>query len=288
LSNRRIKISFGYLLVRLYIFISVIVILVPVLWMFSLSFRTPDKMKESFLFIIPKSFTLDNYKDAIAWSLNNAQIPSIPTILYNTILITSIALIVTVFIAMIAAYAISRLKFKGKNAIFLFILSGMMIPVQAVLIPVFTLNRYFGLLNTHLAVILVYIAFGLPFTMFILKGFFDEIPIEISESARIDGASHLRILFNIFFPLAKPAIAACVIFLFLFFWNELILGMILLQKKELYTVQVALSRMSGGLNYFPIGKFSALIFITIIPIVAVFIIFQKWFIKGLTAGAIKG
>jgi len=290
LLNKRSKLKFsiGNIFTNIYLLIFTILILFPLVWMFSVSFRPGDKLYESYFYIIPKFFTLDNYREAIGLTIDSISIPTIPVMFKNSIIISVLAVIVTILLSALAAYALVKFKFKGNNTIFLAVLTTMMIPAQAILIPVFLTNKNLGILNTYVGVVLVYIAFNIPFTIFILRNFFKTIPIELSEAAYVDGASDMRILFNIYLPISKPAIAACVIFVFLFSWNELIFGMVLLQNKPLYTVTVSLAKFVSGIEHFPTNVFSALLFITCIPIIIVFLIFQNWFIQGLTAGSVKG
>lgn len=295
LKTKKIKISFGIIIAKIYILIFIIIILFPLIWMFSISFRPAGKLYESYFYIIPKYYTLNNYMEAFKITeikQSNVDFANTFAPLYkmflNSVVITVTAVTLSVLISAIAAYSFSKLKFKGRKTIFLIILLCMMIPTQSVIIPVFLLSKNLGLLNNLLSVILAYTAFGLPLPIFILRGFFNNIPIELSEVAKIDGASEMRILFSIFFPIARPAFATCIIFNSIYFWNELLFGMVLLQKKELYTIPVALSKFVQANLYFPINLFSALIFLTCIPIIIVYLFLQKWFIKGLTAGAIKG
>ena len=288
LNQRRKKFSLGPIFTNIYLLIFTVLLLFPLLWMFSVSFRPSDRLYDSWFYIIPKAFTFANYKEAISQTIGSISIPTIPVMFKNSLIISIIAVIITILLSALAAYALIKFKFKGNNTIFLAVLTTMMIPAQAILIPVFLINKNLGILNTYVGVILVYIAFNIPFTIFILRNFFKTIPIELSEAAYVDGASDMRILFSIYLPISKPAIAACIIFDFLFSWNELIFGMVLLQNKALFTVTVSLAKFVSGIEYFPTNVFSALLFITCIPIIIVFIIFQNWFIQGLTAGSVKG
>jgi raffinose/stachyose/melibiose transport system permease protein len=162
------------------------------------------------------------------------------------------------------------------------------IPVQASLIPLFFMGKTVGILNTYLAVILPYVGFTIPIAVLILRSFFEEIPIEIKEAARVDGASNLQVLFRIILPLSKPAIATCIILLFLETWNEFLFALIFLQSPELQTVPVAIAKIASGKHMFPFGIYTASIMITIIPVLIIFVIFQRWFIAGVTLGAVKG
>ena len=205
----------------------------------------------------------------------------------NSIIVVFSAVILTLIIATTAGYALAKFKFKGRNTIFYIILLSMMMPVQAAIIPVFLFVSRTNMLHTYQALILAYVSYQLPLAVFIMRQFFLKIPSEIIESARIDGASEFSIFLRVATPLAKPAIATTVTMVFMLDWNEFIFALILMLKKELYTVPLGVSRLLT--EYFtPWGTYSAMIFMTIIPIIIIFVIFQNWFIQGLTAGSIKG
>ena len=277
----------GKILSRLYIIITLIIILIPLLWILSVSFRKGGALTESIFFIIPKTIDLTNYIKAASWATSTGH-PF--TILYkNSILITFSAVLLTLILSTLAGYALAKFKFKARTAIFLGIMTGMVLPMQVIIIPIFVFTKYAHLLNTYFSLILPYTAFGLPISIFIMRQFFYGINNEMLEAARIDGATEFGIFLRIALPISKPALATVIIVLFLQNWNELILARVLLLKKNLYTFPVALSSLIAGEGRpMPWGPYSAIIFISIIPITVIFIIFQNWFIKGLTAGSIKG
>ena len=284
-KKHNFRFSFGRFLIMLYLIMFLVIILFPLIWMFSLSFKEPKEVTEAYFYLIPKNFRFDNYARALEFA--DTRHLSIQNMYKNSIIITFSSVAVTIVIGIFASYALSRLKFKGRNIYFYLFLIGMIIPLQVVLIPVFILTKYLGLLHNYLSLILPYIAYGLPISIFILRGFFSQIPKDICEAAKIDGASEFTVLLRIILPISKPAIATCVIFLFLQNWNEFVLALVLLVKVKLYTIPLALSKFQGEFQ-FPVELYSAAIFMTAIPIIVVFIIFQNWFVKGLTAGAIKG
>ncbi|MHB1347320.1 MAG: carbohydrate ABC transporter permease [Candidatus Humimicrobiaceae bacterium] len=287
--NKKVTRSFslGKILLTLYIAIFLMIIIFPILWAFSLSFKQPQESTEAYFFIIPKNIKLDNYKLAIEWTNTNQRSVPLTKMYLNSSISTVSSVLATIVIGSIAAYAFSKLKFKGNNTLFYSVLLGMMLPVQAVLIPVFLLNKFMHTYDTLIAIILPYIAFGLPITIFILRGFFLQIPNEFREAAKLDGASEIGIFMKIILPISRPALATCVIFLFMQNWNEFILALTFLIKRNLWTIPVVLSKMTGQ-YLFPWELYASLIFLAAIPVIVVFAIFQNWFIKGLTAGAIKG
>lgn len=156
------------------------------------------------------------------------------------------------------------------------------------MIPLFFVLKNLGLLNTYFAVILPYIGFLIPIATLILRSFFEQIPVELKEAAKIDGATDIRILLQIVLPLSKPAIASTAIFLFLEAWNEFLYALVFMQNPKIQTIPVAIAKIAGGKYIIPVGTYAASIMITVIPILIIFIIFQKWFIAGMTVGAVKG
>ena len=146
---------------------------------------------------------------------------------------------------------------------------------------------YFGIINTYLAVILAYAGFLIPIGILILRMFFEQIPYELTEAGITDGASDLQLLTRILLPLAKPAIATCIILLFLDTWNEFVYAMIFMQDASIHTVPVALAKLGTSRYHINIGTYSAAVMITIIPVLIIFGVFQRWFIAGITMGALK-
>ena len=283
MNKKRITIS--SIFKRLFISVVLISIIFPLIWMFSLAFRRTGETSLSRFLIVPVNVETGNFSAAIENALARGY--SIPLMFKNSLIITISSIILTIIIASIAGYAFAKFKFKGRSIIFYSILMGMMIPAQALLIPIFILTKNMKLLNTYFSLILPYIAFGIPISIFIMRGFFFGISDSMIEAAKIDGATEFGIFLKIALPISKPAIATCVIFLFLQNWNEFMLALVLLLKKELLTIPVGLTKTFG--EYItPWGEYSALVFITLIPVIIVYGIFQNWFIKGLAAGSIKG
>lgn len=286
MRNLRARFSFIRFFVIIFIAIILIVIIFPLLWMFSLSLREPQQVTEAYAYLIPKKFAFNNYYRGFEWARDKLRVP-LPVLYKNSIIVTFSSVLVTIIIATLASFSLSKLKFRRKKFIFYVILFGMMIPSQMLLIPIFIITKNLKLLNTYFSLILPYIAFGLPISIFILRGFFNQIPDEICESAKIDGASDFTVFLRIILPLTKPALATCVILLFLQNWNEFMLALVILLRDKFYTVTVGLSKVAS-IYIFPWEVYSSLVWLASIPIIIIFVIFQNWFIKGLTAGAIKG
>jgi len=276
-----------YIISRILVIITIIIILVPILYIFSLSLRTKETIYQDFLFLIPKAVTFQNYMDATEYVKAHINV-SFMQMFRNSIIATFSSVSVAIIIGALASFSFSNYKFKGKEFTFTAIIASFVIPAQVLLIPLFFILRKMGVINTYLAIIIPYIGFLVPIAILILRSFFEQIPKEIKESAKIDGASDFRIFAQIVLPLSKPAIASCIILLFLETWNEFIFALVFLQNPSLQTIPVAIAQIAGGKYIVPIGTYSAAIMITIIPVLVIFIIFQRWFISGMTLGALKG
>ncbi len=237
--------------------------------------------------IIPKHVTLRNYPTAFEYAKMYFEV-GFPRLYLNSSIVTSFTIILTLFIAMLAGFALSNFRFRGQAILHTLLLASFMIPAQVLLIPLFVLFKKAHLLNTFPSVSFAYTIFTVPIATLILKSFFSSIPMELKEAAKIDGATEFYYFLRIATPIAKPAIATCIIYSFTLIWNEFLLALVFLGKNELKTLPVAIANIGGGEYIVPYNIFSASMIIVIIPILIVFLIFQKWFIKGVTAGALKG
>ena len=284
--DRRKDVGF-YIYSRILIILTIIVILVPILYIFSLSLRTKQTVYQDFLLLIPKQVTFQNYIDAFEYAKTRLDVTFLQ-MFRNSLIATFSSITIAMVVASLASFSFSNYRFKGKEFTFTAIIASFVIPAQVLLIPLFFILRTAGIINTYLAVIIPYVGFLIPIATLILRSFFEQIPKEIKESAKIDGASDLRTFLTIVLPLSKPAIASCIILLFLETWNEFIFALVFLQNPKFQTIPVAIAKIAGGKYIVPIGTYGAAIMITIIPVLIIFIIFQKWFIAGMTMGAIKG
>jgi raffinose/stachyose/melibiose transport system permease protein len=204
----------------------------------------------------------------------------------NSVIITVIKVPLGLLISAMAAYALSRIELRGRRAIFLLILFGTMLPFQVMLAPLFTLVNQFGLINTYVGIILPYLAFGVPYQVFILHGFFSDVPKELSEAALIDGASHFTIFRRIFLPVSLPVLAALLILDFVATWNEFAMALVILQDNGMWTLPLGLMSFQSQFSN-DYGQLNSAIVMTVLPATIVYLIFQRYFVSGLTAGAIK-
>lgn len=207
--------------------------------------------------------------------------------LLNSVLVSVMTTVLGVFLACTAAYAFSRFRFPGREGGMLAFLVSQMFPGTLMLIPLFIIIvKWLGLGNTFWGLVIVYATTSIPFCVWMLKGYFDTIPIDIEESARIDGASPQTIFFRIILPLAKPAIAITALFSFMTAWNEFILASVFLESEAKYTAPVGLRFFVGGFSS-QWGFFAAGSVIVSLPVVILFLYLQKYLVSGLTAGSVK-
>ena len=275
-----------YILTRIVILFFMIIIIFPLLYTLSLSIRSPDTIYSARYFLIPYEFSLQNYYDAFFYAEERLKV-SFPRMFLNSVIVTTSSVLLIIILSIFAAFSFSHLRFPMKESLYNVMIASVAMPAQVLLIPLFYLLIYFGIINTYTAVILAYAGFLIPIGILILRMFFEQIPGEMTEAGIVDGATDFQLLMRILLPLAKPAIATCVILLFLDTWNEFIYAMIFMQDPTIHTVPVGLAKIGTSRYHINIGTYSASVMITIIPVMLIFAIFQRWFIAGMTMGALK-
>jgi arabinogalactan oligomer/maltooligosaccharide transport system permease protein len=266
----------------------------PVLWVVSVAFSGTQNL--AFADVPPDPGFLDRLRAIVPWpaewSLDNfrdvlTEQPFARWIL-NSAIVAAATTIVGVFLACTAAYAFSRFKFPGLRLGMMSFLVSQMFPGTLLLVPLYIIIvSWLGLGNTFTGLVLVYAVTAIPFCVWMLKGYFDTIPIEIEESAIMDGASRQTIFFRIILPLAKPAVAVTALFSFMTGWNEFILAATFLDQELKYTAPVGLKFFVGGFAS-QWGYFAAGSIIVSLPVVLLFLFLQKYLVSGLTAGGVKG
>jgi multiple sugar transport system permease protein len=258
----------------------VILSLVPVLWIVSLSFKDPATIADgSFL---PSKWSWTNYSGIFKQSIFTAA-------LRNSIGIALISTVIAVIIASFAAYAIARLDFPGRRLILVASLGIAMFPPISLVGPLYNLWRNIGLYDTWPGLILPYMTFALPLSIFTLSAFFREIPWELEQAAQVDGATPFQAFFKVIAPLAAPGIFTTAILVFIFAWNDFVFAVSLTSTSAAQTVPAAISAFPGASQFTqPIGSVAAAAVIVTIPMVVVVLLFQRRIVAGLTAGAVKG
>ena len=251
----------------------------PVFWMLSSSLKNQTEIFTK-MSLLPETWNWGNYVRAFVEA-------DFGQYFLNSVIYTAVGVFFIIFIASLAAYAFARLEFPGKNVFFYVLIATLLIPIPGVFVPLYLLLKSLGLLDTRTGLLLCYISNGLAFGIFLLKGFFDELPKEVEEAALIDGCSRFGIYWRIALPLAKPAIATLVIMNSLTIWNEFLLALVVLQDKAKMPIQRGLMVFQGTyITDYPL--LMAGLTIATIPIVIVYLLMQKHIVKGIAAGALKG
>ena len=269
---------------RIFLVLMLIYTVVPMAWMLITSLKGGFAAMMYPPQWIPAEPTLENYirlldpKDTIGQDFLRY--------FWNSLWVSTTTTILAVFVAVPAAYAFSRFRFPGRNFLFFAVLLRNMFPAVIFLVPLFILMRWLGLVNTHGSLILTYLTFGLPLAIWLLKGFYDNIPIQLEQAARIDGATRFQAFLLIVMPLSTPGIIATAIYSFIGAWNEFIYAATFLNKNEQMTLPVGIQRFfSENTTDWP-GLMAAS-FMMSIPVVVLFLVLQRYFVRALTEGAVK-
>ena len=258
-----------------------VTVIFPMIWMIYSSFKTDQELFFS-PWAAPAELQWDNF--ARAWTKAH-----VGDYLLNTLIVVVPALLLTLIISAMAAYVLARFEFVGRRFLFYMFLSGMLFPVFLALVPLFNLVNQLKMLNTFHGLIIVYIAYSLPFTIFFLTGFFKTLPTEIEESAIMDGANPYQVFFKVMLPMASPGLISMGIFNFLGMWNQYVLPLVLISDESKYMLSQGLAFML--FKQFYENDWSALfaaLTIIMVPTLIVYITFQKQIQDGITTGALKG
>ncbi|MFC5217533.1 carbohydrate ABC transporter permease [Streptomyces coerulescens] len=268
-------------LVRVFLIVVGLFWLVPTIGLLLSSLRPPEEMSASGwweVFSKPSQLTFDSYDKL----LGNSDITDS---ILNTVLITVPATVLVVMIGALAGYAFAWMEFPGRDWWFLGVVGLLVVPVQVALIPIAELFGTIGIFGSLIGVILFHVGFGLPFAVFLLRNFFAEIPRELLEAARLDGAGELRLFFRVVMPLGGPAIAALGIFQFLWVWNDMLVALIFTDADSqpiTVALQTQVRQFVNNIDVLAPGAFISMV----IPLV-VFFAFQRQFVSGVMAGAVK-
>jgi trehalose/maltose transport system permease protein len=262
------------------VFVVVVVSLVPVVWIVMLSLKTPATATDGSF--IPHAWTLSNYSDIFNTSTFTAA-------LRNSIGIALISTALAVLLASAAAYAIARLDFPGKQIILAVSLGVAMFPQISLVGPLYNLWRQIGLYDTWPGLIIPYMTFALPLSIFVLSSFFREIPWELEQAAQIDGATPFQAFRKVIVPLAAPGIVTTFILVFIICWNDFVFAISLTSTNSAQTVPAAISAFPGVSQFtVPYGDIAAAAVVVTVPVMILVLLFQRRIVSGLTAGAVKG
>lgn len=251
----------------------------PIIWMVYSSLKTDREFSLDIL-SLPQRPMFENYQKAV--SEGNIGVYFINS-MFNTVTVVCVVLV----LVFVIGYCLSRFRFRGRTIIYYIFLSGMLIPIYALLIPIFVEFKALGLLNERYTLILPYIAFALPVGVFLVESFMTGIPTEIEEAACIDGSSFLNTMFVIVMPMCKPVLSTCAIITFLNTWNEFPLALVLIRSNALKTMPIGLTNFVGSytVNY---PLMLAALVVSTIPVIVMYLLFYNQIMKGMTDGAVKG
>ncbi|OCT16271.1 sugar ABC transporter permease [Paenibacillus pectinilyticus] len=274
--------GFSILKVLVIILLSLLVVtqVYPLLWLFIYSLKTNEEILSGRFFALPHVFQWSNFSNAI-------KAGHYFQYLKNSLFVTLITMVCVLFLSSLTSFAITRFKWKYGQLVMLIFLIGMMVPMQATLLPLMIIFKHMHILNTHLSIILPYIAFQTPVAVFILSGFMKSIPAEIEESAVVDGAGIFKIFTGIILPISVPPMMTVCILTFINIWNEYILAATFISSERLKTLPFGVNSFVSqySVNYGAIGAFLVL---GALPVIIVYFLLADKITKGMVAGAVKG
>lgn len=251
----------------------------PIIWLFLTSIKPTNEIYIWPIKIFPTNPTFQNY-------INLFKMGSFGRYFINSIIVSGSATLLILITGTLAAYSFARINFKGKKIMMIIVLSLLLFPPIAVIPPLFLIFRNLGLINNYFSLILGHTALYLPLAIWILTNYFRTLPRNIEDSALIDGCTPLQMIFRVLLPMSLPGLVAAGLITFVFSWNEFLLSLVLMSKNEMRTVVVGISLYPGEYS-FPWELISSAIILAIIPIVLLTLVFQRYIISGLTAGATK-
>ncbi|MBY2932884.1 carbohydrate ABC transporter permease [Rhizobium leguminosarum] len=272
----------GYLAFVLTACVFAVFFVMPIVWSFANSFKPAAAALADPASLFSKAFSLENYRRlehvGAGWYVYAG----------NSVLIAAGTVILTVLVAVPAGYGFSKFRFPGQSLLFVLIMATMMIPFQSILTPLFLILKFLHLQNSLLGLVLIYVTFQLPFSVFMMRNAFDAVPKALIEAARIDGASQATILRRIMLPIALPGVATVAMFAFLNSWNEFLAALIFLSDQNKFTLPIMLVNVSSGIyGIIDWGALQAGIAVTMVPCILLFLLLQRYYVRGLTAGAVK-
>jgi len=274
---RRRTLRVGYDVIGVMVFV---VMMFPIYWMVSTAFKPGREILSLTPYWVPAPLTLDNFKTAIA-------VPYFWNDVVNSLTVVTTVVVISILLAFLAAVAVARFGFRGRTAFIVMVIAVQMIPLNALVIPIYLLLDSVGQVDSLLGVIAYYMAVVLPFMIWTLRGFVHNIPVDLEEAAMVDGASRVGAFMRIVFPLVAPGLVATAIFGFIQAWNEYIIAYVLLSSssKQTLTIWLASFTTQHGTDW---GGLMAGATLTALPVVVFFLLVQRQVTGGLTAGAVKG
>ena len=260
-----------------FLFAAAVVWILPLLWMFSLSLTPNEILQRDTTNLLPQEPTFSNFGDVFSVGLT-------PRWFFNSVIVTTATTVFTLMLSAMAGYAFARLEFRGKRIMFPFVLAGLMVPKEAMFVPLFLMFAEFGQHNTYHALALPRIA--APLGVFIMTQFFAAVPDELEEAARVDGAGRWRTFFSVMMPMAPPALTALAIFTFVLTWNDFLWPLVSATQREMFTITTGLASLQGNFaQATELGALMARGVIASLPLLVLFVLFQRQLIRGISIGS---
>ena len=249
----------------------------PVYWLFTISFKTPDEIFAFPPVWYPKSIQFGNY--AVLFKDGDA------VTVWNSLVLSSVSSVIAMFLGTMAAYSLVRFKTGGEN-LAVWIISQRMMPPVAIVFPVFLLYVYLGWVDTYHGLIILYTAFSLPYVIWMMRGYLEDIPLELEESALVDGCTRWQVLWKVVFPMARTGLFATAVFTFIFVWNDFLFAFVL-SRTEVVTYTVQVTHYFGGQSNFW-AKIAAMSVLGTVPVFFTVALLQRYLVRGISMGAVKG
>jgi multiple sugar transport system permease protein len=272
-ARRRVRLALRYFAAAT----LTVIFLFPLYWLFMISFKTPAEIFAYPPVWWPQSMQLANY--AVLFKDGDV------VVIWNSLVIAGVSTVLSLFIGTIAAYSLVRFRTGGEN-LAVWIISQRMMPPIAIVFPLFLLYVWLGLVDTYAGLILLYTAFNLPYVIWMMRGYIAEVPIELEESALVDGCTHWEVLLKVVFPMARTGLFATAVFTFVFAWNEFLFALVL-TRTEVITFPVQVTHYFGGQSNFW-AKIAALSVLGTLPIFIAVASMQRFLVRGISMGAVKG
>jgi multiple sugar transport system permease protein len=282
-AQRRRGPGFGTVLWYVVAIVLAAFFLFPLYWSIVSSFKTPTEASSAVTYW-PTTFSIESYLQ-----IGERGAGGILLALGNSLTATVLSIVLTALVSTLAGYAFSRFHFRGSNVAFVLILLTLMIPFQSILIPLYVLLTGLGLANNLVGLALLYTTFQLPFSIFVMRNTFDQVPRELDEAATVDGAGTWRTLVSVLLPTTWPGVVTVVLFTFLFAWNEFLAALVMIGDPAKFTVPIMLNLVVAN-QYGTVvwGQLQAGVVVAMVPCLLVFLLLQRYYVAGATAGSIKG
>jgi multiple sugar transport system permease protein len=278
-TRRPVRVHWDAILTVILLLFGSAIMIAPFAWIMQVAFSSAARAYQMPPQFFPSSITLQNFANVFQ------DVPYL-SFIRNSFFVAAAITVGQLITCPMAAYPFARLRFPGKNVLFIVLLATLMIPVQVTIVPLFILMRQIGLYNTHWSIILP--ALISPFGVFLLRQYFMTIPTELEDAARIDGASYITIFWRIIVPLSMPAMMTLGIITFVFWWNEYFTPLVMLHDPELQVLPVGLTLLQGRYSAGAVGNVAAGVTMAVIPILIVFLLLQRNIIKSIASTGLKG